>query len=100
MLIRMIKAVVFDLGGVVIDFANYRYYIHLSKISKVPVYKVREIIEKRQLDLLERDATDIHSFERYIAKRLGITQKRVGWGAFFRKTASMNLDVEQLVETL
>lgn len=96
----MIKAVLFDLGGVVVDFSNYSYYIHLSKISEMPTYKIREVIEKRQIDLLEKDKTDIRSFERHIAEKLDIPVKKVGWYDFYKRNASINPDVEELVEIM
>ena len=61
----MIKAVVFDLGGVVVDFTNYQdgYYEYLARKGKVPVRRVRE------LDII----TPINSIELRFDNRIGVT---------------------------
>lgn len=96
----MIKAVIFDLGGVVIDFSNMKYYSHLSKITKIPESKIKRTIEKSDLDLLEKDEISINAFEGDIALKFGIPRSRVGWYKFFKRRASINLDVEQLIKEL
>ena len=96
----MIKAVIFDLGGVVVDFTNYRHYEHLSRMSGIPTERVKRIIEKRQLDLFERGLETIDTFEREVAGMLRIPRSRVGWYDVYKRSASLNPDVEELVETL
>lgn len=96
----MIKAVMFDLGGVVIDFSNNSYYIKLSRLTGQPVYKIRAIIEGKYLAGLEKDAIDIRSFERHIAHRLDMPIKKVQWYQFYKRHASVNSDVEELVGEL
>jgi putative hydrolase of the HAD superfamily len=96
----MIKAVLFDLGGVVVDFSNEKHYAYLSRISGKPVHKIRKMIEDKELVMLEKDTTDIRSFERYVAKKLEIQVKRVEWYEVYKRSARINLDVEGLLERL
>lgn len=96
----MIKAILFDLGGVVIDFSNYQHYIRLARISGKPAYRIKKLIEAKELPMLEKDEIDIHSFERFVAHRLGIPIKKVAWYESYKKEAKINPDVEALVEIL
>ncbi len=96
----MIKAIIFDLGGVVIDFSNSRYYAHLSRTSGLSESTIRETIERRELPLLERGMINLTTFERSVARSLGISSKNVEWYKFYTRSVSIDVDVSELIETL
>lgn len=97
----MVKAVVFDLGGVVIDFTNYDgYYGYLSRKSRVPMHAIRRLLEEKQLLLLETGKINIGSFEKYIAEKLHIKRSEVCWYLYFTKKAKINPDIVDLIQEL
>lgn len=95
----MIRAVIFDLGGVVIRFTNERYYEHLSEVSGLPYVKVRDI-EERELPLLEKGEITVRQFDRMIAKRLKIPLRKVMYYTFYVSHMSLNPDVLSLIKEL
>lgn len=96
----MIRAVVFDLGGVVIDFTNRSYYEYLSEISKSSFQKIKRMIESKQLPLLERGRIDLHTFEKHVSKKLEIDESKVKWYKYYAETVGLNYDVLELVRIL
>lgn len=95
-----IKAIIFDLGGVVVDFSNDRYYSYLSEKSKIPYRKVSRVIEGKYIDSFERGNLTLGKFEEAVAKDLSISKKSVEWYDFYKRTARANEDVEELVDSL
>ncbi len=96
----MIKALIFDLGGVVIDFSNSMYYLHLSEASGIPVKRIKTAIEKKELGLLERGTINLNTFESKVAKSLGIRMKGVEWYSFYTRTVSIDPDVSDIINVL
>ncbi len=96
----MIRAVIFDIGGVVVRFTNTDYYHHLSRISGKPYRFIERTIEKGLLAPFESGKMGIDRFSAGIAKTLGIKKSQVQWIEFYKKTVKMNYDVLELVEQL
>ena len=96
----MIRGVLFDLGGVVVDFSNDSYYKMLAEKSGSTPERIRALIEARPLIMLEEGKFSINQFEQYIAKRLGIRRDEVGWYEFYKRAVRINDDVEALVGDL
>ncbi len=96
----MIKAVLFDLGGVVVDFSNSGYYRYLSRKTGIRAGRIRQVIERRRLVMLEKDGMDIRTFEGQIAREVGISPGEVLWYEFYKKHASINIDVQEVVSML
>lgn len=96
----MIRAVIFDLGGVVLRFTNGEYYRHLAKISGKPYGFVYRAIEEGSMVPLEAGTIGIKEFNRSVAKRLGITSEQVVWNGFYKKTVKLDYDVLELIEEL
>ena len=73
----MIKVVIFDIGGVIVDFMNeYYYYPYLSKVSGVGVRRVKQIIENSPLwSSLDKDEITQREFDERIARELKIPQQ-------------------------
>ncbi len=96
----MIRGVLFDLGGVVVDFSNDNYYKMLAEKSRSTPERVRALIENKQLIMLEEGRLKTDEFERQIAGRLGIAAEEIRWYEFYKETVRMNSDVEALVGEL
>ena len=96
----MIKAVIFDLGGVVVDFTNHDYYMQLAKRTGLKFRTVEKTFDGMELDLMEKGRMDISTFERKIAKKLNIKGIDLEWYDFFVENAKVNFDVQELVGIL
>ncbi len=96
----MIKAVIFDLGGVVVDYTNHDYYIHIAEKAGIDAEHVREVFEGRELDSLERGKMNVKTFEERMAVKIGMEKKDVGWYDFFIKKAKVNFDVQEIAGKL
>ncbi len=96
----MIKAVIFDLGGVVVDFSNAEYYAHLAEKSGLKVSRIRQAVEKRRIGLLEKDMMTIRTFERQLADEIGLREGEIGWYDFYKKHVRINIDVQEVVGML
>ncbi|MCL5008425.1 MAG: HAD family phosphatase [Candidatus Marsarchaeota archaeon] len=96
----MIRAVVFDLGGVIVRFTNDKYYQYLAGISGKSHGFVKHAIEDRELPLLEEGRANIKDFNEHVAKKLGIGKRRIAWSPFYKKTVSLNYDMLELVDAL
>ena len=82
----MIKCILFDLGGVIIDYADDRYYYpYLAKISGVPMRKVMDMIENRMEVPLDKDTILQKDFNEAVADRLGIRPSQVMWYEIYEK---------------
>lgn len=87
----MIKCIIFDLGGVVIDFTNdEHYYPYLSKISGFSVRRVKRLIEGKMWAELDKDIITQKNFERTVAKKLKIKIKEVKWYELYEKEAKVD----------
>lgn len=96
----MIKAVIFDIGGVLIKFSNSDYYSYLSGESGIGAEKIRDIIEESELPLLESGKIGIDKFNKYVASALGISINKVRWFEYFKDTMEIDADVLELVGIL
>lgn len=96
----MIKAIIFDLGGVVIDFSNKLYYERIAETSGKPAEEVKITIEKSALPLLEKGKITTRSFEKTVAKSLGIALKEVRWYGFYARAVRANSDILELLSVL
>ena len=95
-----IKAVIFDLGGVVINYDNKEYYKYLSKESKAKFSEVKKIIEQKTLPDFEKGKITLKQFESKVAKDLHISKEKVMWLKFYKKTVKFNYDVIELIKIL
>jgi putative hydrolase of the HAD superfamily len=87
----MIRAVIFDIGGVIVDFSNDEdYYPYLSKVSGASIRRIKKVIEGRLWVLLDKDRICQREFDRIVASKLGIEEKQVLWYESYRRTGKVN----------
>ena len=96
----MIKAVIFDLGAVVVDFTNQDYYAQLAKKTGLKFRTVEKTFDGMELDLMEKGRMKLGTFEKKMAEKLNIKGIGLGWCDFFVENAKINFDVQELVGML
>lgn len=98
----MIKAIIFDLGGVVIDFTNdEHYYPYLSRASGKGFGRVKSVIENNTLwAQLDKDEITQGEFDTKIARRLGIHKNQVRWYEEYEKHGRVDRKVVGLAKRL
>lgn len=97
----MIKAVIFDIGGVIVDFSNDDdYYPYLSKVSGASIRRIKKVIEGRLWVRIDKDEICQRDFDRTVARKLGIEEKQVLWYESYRRTGRINRKVMGYVRKL
>jgi HAD superfamily hydrolase (TIGR01509 family) len=95
----MIKVVLFDIGGVLIDYDNQMYYDYLSKTDKI-----NKRLFLKSLDPLDRkiDGGKISrsGLEAKLADELGIQRSRIHYNKAFENVAKTNKEVVKIAEAL
>ncbi len=94
-----IKAVIFDIGGVVTKFPDGEYFAYLSNLSGVGRDKVKRIVD-RDIPTLERGRMSTRHFEESIASRLGITRRDLQWYGYYKRYVTIDVDVMDLIKEL
>jgi putative hydrolase of the HAD superfamily len=90
----MIKSVIFDIGGVIIDFSNDdHYYPYLSKVSGVSIRRIKRLIEGGLWARLDKDEISQKELDRTVSRRLGIEEREVRWYESYEKAAKINRKV-------
>jgi putative hydrolase of the HAD superfamily len=95
----MIRSIIFDIGGVMVDIPNLKYYNYLARASGLGVNKVISSIEKNT-PLFESGRIEINEYESNIAKELGILPSQVLWVDFYKKIAKLNMNTVSLIKKL
>ncbi len=96
----MIKAVIFDLGGVILNYTNDPYYSYLHKLSKRPLHQIREVVEGKLIHELESGSISLDNFEKKVSITLGIKKNEVKWYTFYVDRVTVNHEMERLVKRL
>ncbi|MDE1854838.1 MAG: HAD family phosphatase [Candidatus Micrarchaeota archaeon] len=97
----MIKCILFDLGGVIIDYTDDRYfYPYLARVSGVPVKKVWHTIQNRMEARLDTGQINLRDFNRAVANRLGIKPSQVKWYEMHRDNSRINRGTMGVVRRL
>jgi putative hydrolase of the HAD superfamily len=97
----MIKCIIFDLGGVVIDFTNEKeYYPYLSKVSRASIRSIKKVIEGKMWTALDKDYITQKDFERTVARKFGMKPRDVKWYLMYKKTAKLDKGTLALLKRL
>ncbi|MEM3839457.1 MAG: HAD family phosphatase [Candidatus Micrarchaeaceae archaeon] len=96
---NQIKAIIFDIGGVITHFPDSKYFSYLSKLSGKDAQHVRSYIGA-MIPTLEKGLMSAEEFENKIAKRLGITPRQVQWYSYYAKFVRVDRGVTSLVSEL
>jgi len=91
----MIKAVVFDVGGVLLRLDESKYYTRISNISGVSYDDVRKTLHSLE-KYSYAGKMSAKEFSSAVASKLGIKKKEVGWLDFVKNNASVDKEVSEL----
>ena len=94
-----IKAVIFDMGGVLLDAVNYKYFRKMEGITNTNEKTIRNFIESLLADYESGNMTK-HEFESRIAKRFGIKESEVMWPIFLYDNGKVKKDMVSLAKKL
>ncbi len=93
------KAVISDIGGVVIRFDDNAYFSYLSELSGHSQGRVKGLI-RSMVPAFELGRMRPEQFERRIAKELGIGMGEVGWLGFYKEHIKVDVDMTDLIGEL
>lgn len=95
----MVRYFIFDLGNVIVDYTNKRYYDYLSGISGVKRsdvdYLVDPLVAKLEIGIIT-----LEKFQNQVGNSLGIRPRQVKWLEYYKKTVKINNSVLGIVEDL
>ncbi len=97
----MIKAIIFDMGGVIINFKEIEYYQYLSKKYKLNINYLENLFDPL-IDQMDEGNLKLNDALELISKKLKITRKQMHleWISGFKKTANINSNVINLIRHL
>jgi len=95
----MIKCILFDLGGVLVEFSDEEYIRYLSSMSHKDIKKGRKRLEFwwRRLYL---GMIKVSFFEQNIAKIFGIEKEQVRWIEFYEQRVKLDKKMVALAKKL
>jgi 2-haloacid dehalogenase len=97
----MIKCIIFDIGGVIVDFYNADdYYPYLSRISGIPLKTINKIIDYDIRIDLDNGAATQKEFDAQVAKQLGIKKKNILWYEFYKKKVKLERGTINIIKKL
>ncbi len=99
-----IKAIIFDVGGVLIHYDNTRNYFmsemaRIAKKTKVTKEKIAYVYNVL-FPMFEEGKMSKKEYDRRMAKLFGISEKEVDWYGNFVKYAKLNKPIFRLIERL
>ncbi len=96
------KAVIFDMGGVVIDYLNSRDYYegYLQKKFGIDAIEAEKFIEGKLLPRLYEARMTESQFYGEIAKKFGIRKRDVRWVENFVEKAKVNTGLIEIIKKL
>ncbi len=94
-----IKAVIFDIGGVITKFPDLEYLMYLSNLSGVGAAKIKKTIDAL-IPALEKGRMSSHEFESRVARKLKIQKKELEWYEYYVKYVTIDVDITDLIAQL
>ncbi|MGC8648941.1 MAG: HAD family hydrolase [Candidatus Micrarchaeia archaeon] len=95
----VIKAIIFDVGGVLIDFSEEKYISWLSNKLNIDYKKIDNAILPL-IDKMEMGRLKLEKAEKIFSKKLNIHPKSLMWVEGFSENASPNVQVIKILEKL
>ncbi len=96
----MIKLIIFDVGGVVLDYKQENYYRYVSKKFGVGIARVKRSFEK-PISEMEVGKLSRREFEAVVKRSLGIGKdKDIEWEDYMMRTAKLDRKVAALIKRL
>lgn len=95
----MIKAIVFDMGGVIIHFDENKYYEYLSKKYNVDENKITNIMIPL-INKFDRGDITLGVLLDSISKNIGIKIPRKSWNYVFDTDATIDWQMISLIKSL
>ncbi len=93
------KLIVFDLGGVLIEYNEPEYYAYLSSKYNLSFRRVQHAFESLS-PRLETGRMTLKTFESLAAKAIGLPRNKLEWSYTFKRLASENTEVARLITRL
>ncbi len=93
------RLIIFDLGGVLIEYNEPEYYAYLSSKYNLSLRRVQKTFESLS-PAFETGKMTLVSFETLAAKELGLKPSQLEWSYAFKRLASKNRHVEALIKRL
>jgi len=95
-----IRLIIFDVGGVIIDYSEEMYMHYLSKKLKMGWLNLWHVLEPL-VEQMELDKIDEKTMEKRFAKGIGIkSDGKLEWVSAFKKLAKPNWGVVNIVNEL
>ena len=94
----MIKLIVFDIGGTIIDFGESIYYRYLSGKLHLPESRIRKVFDKLITES-ELDRISTSELLKTASQRLGVKVPDMDWW-IFRRLARINPDTTNIMRDL
>ncbi len=86
----MIKCILFDIGGVIVDFYNEEdYYPYLVKVSGKPFARIRRMINDDIRIDIDKGTKTQRFFDSQVANQLGIRVEQVRWYDFYKRKSKL-----------
>ena len=95
----MIKLVIFDIGGVLIDFSEKYYYEYLSSKTGISIERLAQDIDPI-INRMELGKMSLDIFENTLLKKFGIRRNKIAWNLIFHKKAKLKKDVYELAKRI
>jgi putative hydrolase of the HAD superfamily len=94
-----IKLIIFDIGGVIIDFTEDQYIMYLSKKYGIG-YKKLNAVMAPLIRKLEMGRLTMSQFVRIMHKKTGLSEEKLEWRSSYARMAKLNKRVFNLIEDL
>ncbi|MDE1856510.1 MAG: HAD family phosphatase [Candidatus Micrarchaeota archaeon] len=95
----MIKLVVFDMGGVIINFSEADYFNYLSKTFGIPYKKVQRTLDPL-ITRMEYGRLSQERFERLASDALKLPRRDLSWVKVYEVQATVNRKMLDLAERI
>jgi epoxide hydrolase-like predicted phosphatase len=95
----MFKVIIFDVGGVIINYSDDQYIAYLSKKLRINQRRIKRVLLPL-LDEMDYGRMDLDHAEKIFTDHFNIERSRLEWVSAFRKLAKRNKKVIALIKRL